>query len=475
MFNLNFIPINTLFLIAFISFSSLAEEFETIENYVAIGLESNVALRQKQRDYQNSLLALKIARGKFLPTVSIESRHSRGGGGRTFEVPTGDLLNPVHATLNQLMDLNPVTTTPGGFPAQPRFSTAIENDIFRVIRKEDHESKLTFGFPLYNPAIYHDVQSKRKSARSQYSNLQTFKEQLKYDIKIACYNFVKTGLLNKLVSDSIGLVQENYEMSMELVKFGRATEETIFRAKSEISKVELEATEAKFRHERAKNYLNFLVNRTLNSSVLLELKLPNFVDPKDIPQIAPDESVSNRRWEITSLTNRISALDHSIRVFKSRFKPDLSGQFEVGYEGENSNYFKDDEFWRATMFLKWNIFRGNRDKHEIKRLELTRLNLKDELNELSKHIELEYLEILTALKVHSHRIRSFEMQLESSRQTLDVIREKYQHGRVTQIEFLEARSDFSNAGVNLIISQYDYTAQYADLERIALVNHTNID
>lgn len=37
-------------------------------------------------------------RGMFLPSVSIEARYSRAGGGKIIEFPVGDLMNPVYGT-----------------------------------------------------------------------------------------------------------------------------------------------------------------------------------------------------------------------------------------------------------------------------------------------------------------------------------------------------------------------------------------
>ena len=77
-----------------------------LESYIKEGLESNLALKQIQADYQKSLKALQSAKGLFFPDIGIDARYTKAEGGRIIEFPVGDLLNPVYSTLNQLTQTN---------------------------------------------------------------------------------------------------------------------------------------------------------------------------------------------------------------------------------------------------------------------------------------------------------------------------------------------------------------------------------
>jgi len=62
------------FLFLFILFFDLALGQENILNkYIQEGLESNLILKQKEFSLQKSTLELKEARGKFLPSIAIDS------------------------------------------------------------------------------------------------------------------------------------------------------------------------------------------------------------------------------------------------------------------------------------------------------------------------------------------------------------------------------------------------------------------
>jgi len=124
----------TLFLLA-IQNGFAQKSVETLLNeYIEIGLENNLALKQKNFSYQKSSAALKEAQGMFLPSISIEARYSRAGGGRDIIFPIGDLVNPIHQTLNALLQAQQF---PGDLP----------NEVIPFLREEEHDTKLRLVQP----------------------------------------------------------------------------------------------------------------------------------------------------------------------------------------------------------------------------------------------------------------------------------------------------------------------------------------
>ena len=67
-----------------------------LHEYVQVGVKNNLAFQQKKFSLKKSIQALTEARGMFLPSVMIDARYSRAGGGRLIEIPIGDLMNPVY-------------------------------------------------------------------------------------------------------------------------------------------------------------------------------------------------------------------------------------------------------------------------------------------------------------------------------------------------------------------------------------------
>jgi len=79
---------------------------DILEGYVRNGLDSNLALRQRGFDLQKALLDLKRAQSLFYPQAGFSSQYTVAHGGRSQDIPVGDLLNGVYSTLNQLTSSN---------------------------------------------------------------------------------------------------------------------------------------------------------------------------------------------------------------------------------------------------------------------------------------------------------------------------------------------------------------------------------
>jgi outer membrane protein len=93
-----------IFLTLFLSFLPGEPFSQTsfLDDYISEGLENNLTLKEHRLSYEQSLQALREAKGMFYPSLSFEASYTRAGGGRALEFPVGDLLNPINSTLNEL-------------------------------------------------------------------------------------------------------------------------------------------------------------------------------------------------------------------------------------------------------------------------------------------------------------------------------------------------------------------------------------
>jgi len=114
-----------------------------LDDYIQYGLKNNLALQQKYFSLEKSITEFNQARGMFFPSLSINARYSRAGGGRVIDIPIGDLVNPIHQGLNFL---NPSFNYP----------TNIPNGVTRFLRKEEHETKLSLIQPILQPALFYN-------------------------------------------------------------------------------------------------------------------------------------------------------------------------------------------------------------------------------------------------------------------------------------------------------------------------------
>ena len=94
-------------LIALLLFRAIeAYSQSSLDSYIKTALNNNETVKQQQFLLTKSLYALKEAKSLFLPSVGFIGTYTLAEGGRTGDIPVGDLVNPVYETLNQLTGTN---------------------------------------------------------------------------------------------------------------------------------------------------------------------------------------------------------------------------------------------------------------------------------------------------------------------------------------------------------------------------------
>jgi outer membrane protein TolC len=145
----------------------------------------------------------------------------------------------------------------------------------------------------------------------------------------------------------------------------------------------------------------------------------------------------------------------------------LAFAYDYGLQGEDYTVNDDSKFWRASLVASWNLFRGGADKARRQQARVEHEAMLAKKNELELAVRMEVLAAVDALKAARATIVAAENQYDSARKSFEIVSRKFQEGIAPQIEFLDARNTLTNAGVNRIITRYDFYIKAAELERSA--------
>jgi len=128
-----------------------------IDDYVREALHSNLSLHAESMEVERREFALDQARAQFLPTVSFEASYTSASGGRTLELPLGTLMNPVYATLNQLL----------ADRGRRNEFAPIQNETVYFQRQHEQITRFSLRQPLYAPAIPAAVRAQRAALEAE--------------------------------------------------------------------------------------------------------------------------------------------------------------------------------------------------------------------------------------------------------------------------------------------------------------------
>lgn len=423
--------------------------------YINIGLQNNLVLKQEEFSLKKSLMALKEARGMFFPKISLEARYSMAGGGRLIEMPIGDLVNPIHETLNQLLLLNGQDP---GFPAD------IQNEVIPFLRPHEHETKLRIIQPIFQPAIFYNSKIKSELSKIQRAKLNAFKRQLVSDIKSAYFTYLKTLKIKELLESTRLLLEENLRISVSLFRNHKVTEEIVFRSRAELSKLDQQIAEAEKGIQLAASYFNFLLNQSLDEKIEVSTH-SEFLFKPEIPLKKLEDHALGHRYEFEQLYRAINAARFGIKLHGSRFLPSVTAVIDYGFQGEKYGFTGRDDFWMASVVLSWNLFNGFQDSARRKQAKLEKKRLMSQLAELENQIRLQVKEAYYKVIVAKKSIRSSEDVLNSRKEAFHIVSKKYEQGMVPQIEYIQARNDFTNSCIFNIIAVFDCYIKEALLEK----------
>ncbi|MEJ0082397.1 MAG: TolC family protein [Puia sp.] len=120
-----------------------------LESYIQTAFSNNQGLTGQQLQLEKSLYALKEAHALFLPNVSFGASYTKADGGRTIDLPLGDLLNPVYQSLNQL-------TGSTKFPNLQNKSVLLTPDDY-------YDARFRTTLPLINAELYYNEKIKKET------------------------------------------------------------------------------------------------------------------------------------------------------------------------------------------------------------------------------------------------------------------------------------------------------------------------
>jgi outer membrane protein len=432
--------------------SAVQAEESVLEKYVNQALQNNLALQQQQFSLEKSLAALKEARGLFLPSIGINARYTRAGGGREIEFPVGDLFNPIYSTLNQLIQ-------------QQVFPENLRNEVIPFLREKEQETKISAVQPIFQPQILYNYKIKSTLVEIEQNNKHIYIRQVVSEVKSAYLKYLLTIQINKLLLQTRQLLDENFRVSRKLFENNKVTKEVVYRAEAELSELDQQIAQAEKSKELAKSYFNFLLNRSLDEDIVeSEEDLPIQKEEAELP--AALQLAIQQREELKILQLAVKASDQGIKLNQSAYLPSVFAALDYGYQGEEYRFTSSDDFWMASAVLRWNLFNGFQDQARVQQAKIDKKRQQVKYAELENQIKLQVQEIFNNVVVSRKTIKSAEDRLISARKSFEIIDRKYREGILPYIVYLDARSNLTRSEINSIITRYEYYIGLVELERV---------
>lgn len=440
-----------------------------LDPLVAEALARNVELAGGAATVAQRLAELDAARARYKPALDISARYSRADGGRTFDVPVGDLLNPVYATLEDL--------TGSPFPR-------LENQSFPLLRPEEQETKVTLTQPLYDPRLAPAVDARRDAHRGARASLAALRARVTRDVRQAYYDWLAARAAIEIADSALALARENERVNASLFTHGKVTRDLLLRAQADALALEQQQRAAEARATLARAYLNLLRNAPLDAPIeaaALDAEAParlrRALEQRHGAPLALEPLTAAalaRRPELAQLDAALAASEAQERLAGAALKPSVGLAVDAGTQGEDYGFDEADRFVLASVVVRFKAFDGGADRAGVRAARAARDAVAAQRAQAELAIRLEVQTALERLAVAEASLDAAAQRAEAAEAAFTIKRRKRDLGQVSQVEFLDARNALTDARLNLSVTRADALARLADVEYAAGLAPANV-
>jgi outer membrane protein len=435
-----------------------------IDGYVREGLKSNLGLRAQSLEVERAEAALDAARARYFPELAFAARYTRAEGGRTIELPLGDALNPAYQTLNDLLVQQ---------GQQPRFPV-VQNETINFLREREQDTRITLRMPLIAPAIPAAVRAQRELLGASEYSRQAFGRRLKRDITVGYLSWLSATRTQGIVDASVALLNENLRVNDSLNRNGKITQDQVLRARAELLAVTQQSREARNGASQAQSYLNFLLNRPLDTPLENADVGPGVSEAaralSELRQFALDN-----RPELAQLQHLSRASQAQTRAAQSELWPTLSFGADGGIQGEDYQFGRGSNYSTVSLLLNWTFFDGGARRAAVRQANAAARRTATQLDELSQQVQLEVQQSLDRLETSADSLATAEARAEAARAAFRIASRKRDEGVISQVEFIDARSSLTGAELNLNVTRFEVLARQAELDYATAAGNLPMD
>jgi outer membrane protein TolC len=428
-------------------------------------LLANLELRASGASVQQRLAALDQARARYLPVIDFAARYSVADGGRTIDFPVGDLLNPVYATLDDLL------VAQGQSAQFPRVS----NQSIPLLREREQETKLVLEQPLYEPRLGPAVDARRADTTRAEADLAALRAQVVRDMKQAYYRWIAAQQAVTVLDATLAATRENLRANASLYRNGKVTRDLVYRAEADVLEIEQERLAAASRVRIAQSYVNLLRNAPLAQPLpaaaldaatidRFRARLLTALAGRQLEAQRLQEIAADRRQELKSLDAAIAAGEAQQDLARAAFKPALAFGAEAGIQGEDYGFDDDDRYVLASLVLRFNAFRGGADQAALREARALTDQLRATRELAGQRVRLEVQQAVENFGVAEASLDTAAKRAEAAAGAFTIISRKRDLGQINQAEFIDARRAATDAQLNVTRVRAEYLARLAELE-----------
>lgn len=196
------------------------------------------------------------------------------------------------------------------------------------------------------------------------------------------------------------------------------------------------------------------------------------------PTISLEEALRTaraHREELRAADANIRAANASTRAASASFLPTIGVGLDYGYQGNDYRFDSRHDTYVLSLVAQWNLFNGGQDaaRREAAALDANRARIGR--RDLERGVELEVRQTYDAMLVAYTAIATANERVAAAKRAYELVERRYTEGLATPLDVIDARSAYTRAGLNLILTRQAYASRWIELERAAALRDVTQD
>lgn len=441
--------------IAILSFSQVSAQ--SLDDYVNTALANNLELAQQELSYQEAQAQLDQAKALFWPQIGINGRFSVAQGGRTIDIPAGDLVNPAYQNLNALNQY-----VSGNDPTYPAFPTyaVVNNESINFLRATEQETVVRLSMPVFNNALNRNRQIKESMVAASGSELAAFRRSLVKDVKQAYYIYAQAKNGREIYENALALVEENLRTTESLQTHHKATIADVYSVQSQVAAVKQQLAVATQQEQSAQAYFNTLLQRDYTAPIVLEETLPEL--EQSAMQLSQAQNQAwQKREELEQLNYYLAAAEENRKIANGNRLPTVNLQADYGIQGTTYSFGAEDDFFLGSVVFDIPIF-NRATSAKVQEAELAQKRLLQQKQAAEQQIGLQIVDQYYRLEAAREQVTQAQAQTTAAKEAYRLQQRLYTQGQSNLVTFTDARTTLTNAEQQLSIAHFNYLSQVAE-------------
>ena len=400
---------------------------------------------------QERQLSVDLTRANRRPTVDAIGEYFVAEGGRTIDIPIGDLFNPVYGTLNQVV-------------GQEAFPTDLENVSEQFLPSQFYDVRVAANLPIVQPLIGRETALREAQLKTASLATRSVQRELRREVRMLYYAHLQATEGQRIIAEARRLLQEVDRLNDVLIKNDKITRDARYRTRAELAALDGEDALLAQQATVSAAALNRLLGRPLETLILTDTTAAQQLPERTYEQLRTEALA--QRPELQQLESGISSLRLLDDLQAAERLPTIGIGGQVGLQGFVDSDFGDHPYGIIALKATWSLYDGGKRRLRRQQTQLQQQQLAQQLETARRDISLELYQIVQQLESRQMQLRAADARITAADEAYRIIEQRYRADRALLVELLQANTDRTQARQQRNVLRYQLLQDLAELESV---------